>query len=162
MKRKMLLGVIMIMGALLLVQNVLAIETPKGWKMMPSDGENSANYEPVDASGDDVIVMVLPLFPANGMNAAATLKDFAESADSFSLKNSDAIIEQDNRAIMRVRPEWDKGRGQMVFIAWPVGKEQMRMVGFYIKDDEALHKRYQKTAEEIIETQYAEDMAKQK
>ena len=68
MKRKMLLGVIMIMGALLLVQNVLAIETPKGWKMVPSDGENSANYEPVDASGDDVIVMVLPLFPANGMN----------------------------------------------------------------------------------------------
>ena len=149
-------------GIIFLAQNALAIEMPKGWTMVPSDGENSANYEPVDASGDDVMVMVLPLFPANGMNAAATLKDFAESADSFSLKNSDAIIEQDNRAIMRVRPEWDKGRGQMVFTAWPVGKEQMRMVGFYIKDDEALHKRYQKTAEEIIETQYAEDMAKQK
>ena len=46
--------------------------------------------------------------------------------------------------------------------AYPADKHYIRTITFFVEDDAALQQRYQKTAHEIIETQYAEDMASQK
>jgi len=98
-----------------------------------------------------------PPFPAEGMNAVATLKDMAESADAFSLEDSDGIHKKGDRAAMTIKRQTVEGPVRITFTAWPVGKAQMRVIVFLIKDDAALRQRYQQTADKIIEAQYAED-----
>ena len=136
-------------------QNAVAFDTPHGWKMMQT--RDAITYEPADADSHETSVIIAPPFPAKGMNAVATLKDMAESADAFSLEDSDGIHKKGDRAAMTIKRQTVEGPARITFTAWPVGKAQMRVIVFLIKDDAALRQRYQQTADKIIEAQYAED-----
>ena len=49
---------------------------------------------PADADSHETSVIIAPPFPAKGMNAVATLKDMAESADAFHWKTAMAFIKK--------------------------------------------------------------------
>jgi len=83
-------------------QNAVAFDTPHGWKMMQT--RDAITYEPADADSHETSVIIAPPFPAKGMNAVATLKDMAESADAFSLEDSDGIHKKGARVFYPKAP----------------------------------------------------------
>lgn len=168
MKRQTLLAAFT--GVLLLAQNALAIETPKGWQRGVGSEPGAISYTPEDA-GDRGVILMISALQTNEENLALT--QFLENmADKTIYDNPPgmgiAVLQRDkakqngDRAELTFKMTILGAPVRFYMTAYPVGKNQMRATTLFIEDDAELVKRYQKTVDDIIEAQYAEDMAGKK
>ena len=161
MKRQTLLAAFT--GVLLLVQNALAIETPKGWK--EEKHEVGVTYSPENAAGREVSVSISLPLPDEGKTAAQLLEDVVKGMTAEGdLKNikGGKIEKKDKRAevVMDVEVMGEPVRVKQVI--YPIPKKSVRAIVMFMDGDADTLQRYQKTVDDIIEAQYAEDMARKK
>ena len=163
MKRQTLLAAFT--GVLLLAQNALAIETPKGWKA--EKHEVGVTYSPKNAAGREVSVSISLPLPDEGKTAAQLLEDVVKGMTAEGdLKNikGGKIEKKDKRAEVVMDVEV-MGEGEPVHVKqviYPIPKKSVRAIVMFMDGDADTLQRYQKTVDDIIEAQYAEDMARKK
>lgn len=163
MKRKTLLAAFT--GVLLLAQNALAIETPKGWKA--EKHEVGVTYSPKNAAGREISVSISLPLPDEGKTAAQLLEDVVKGMTAEGdLKNikGGKIEKKDKRAEVVMDVEV-MGEGEPVHVKqviYPIPKKSVRVIVMFMDGDADTLQRYQKTVNDIIEAQYAEDMARKK
>lgn len=150
-------------GVLLLAQNALAIETPEGWKL--EKDESGVIYSPENAEGREISVSISLPLPDEGKTAAQLLEDAVKGMTAEGdLKNikGGKIEKKDKRAevVMDVEVMGEPVRVKQVI--YPIQKKSVRAIVIFMDGDADTLQRYQKTTDEIIEAQYAEDMARKK
>ena len=161
MKRQTLLAAFT--GVLFLAQNALAIETPKGWKA--EKHEVGVTYSPENAAGREISVSISLPLPDEGKTAAQLLEDVVKGMTAEGdLKNikGGKIEKKDKRAevVMDVEVMGEPVRVKQVI--YPIPKKSVRVIVMSMNGDADTLQRYQKTLDDIIEAQYAEDMARKK
>ena len=161
MNRKMLVAAFA--GVLLLAQNALAIETPEGWKL--EKVESGVTYSPENAEGREISVSISLPLPDEGKTAAQLLEDAVKGMTAEGdLKNikGGKIEKKDKRAevVMDVEVMGEPVRVKQVI--YPIPKKSVRVIVMSMNGDADTLQRYQKTLDDIIEAQYAEDMARKK
>ena len=174
MNRKMLVAAFA--GVLLLAQNALAIETPEGWKLEKvesgvtyspenAEGREISIYSPENAEGREISVSISLPLPDEGKTAAQLLEDAVKGMTAEGdLKNikGGKIEKKDKRAevVMDVEVMGEPVRVKQVI--YPIQKKSVRAIVIFMDGDADTLQRYQKTLDDIIEAQYAEDMARKK
>ena len=161
MKRQTLLAAFT--GVLLLAQNGLAIETPKGWKA--EKHEVGVTYSPENAAGREISVSISLPLPDEGKTAAQLLEDVVKGMTAegdLKIVKGGKIEKKDKRAevVMDVEVMGEPVRVKQVI--YPIPKKSVRVIVMFMDGDADTLQRYQKTVDDIIEAQYAEDMARKK
>ena len=149
---------------------VLAIETPKGWQSGGGAEPGEVRYVPEDA-GERGVILIISGLRANEENLPLT-QYLEKMADKIIYDNPPgtgvAILQRDkakqkgDRAELSLKISLMGSPVNFYLTAYPADKHYIRTITFFVEDDAALQQRYQKTAHEIIEAQYAEDMTSQK
>jgi hypothetical protein len=156
--------------ALLCVQNALAIETPEGWQSGTGAESGETRYIPKDANERGVILIISGLH-TNEENLPLTqyLEDMADKAIydnppgmGIAVLQRDKAKQNGDRAELSFKMTMLGAPVRFYITAYPVGKNQMRFIEFFIEDDTDLIQRYQGIANKMIEEQYVIDHAHKK
>ena len=162
MKRKTLLAAFT--GVLLLAQNALAIETPKGWK--EEKHEVGVTYSPENAAGREISVSISLPLPDEGKTAAQLLEDVVKGMTAegdLKIVKGGKIEKKDKRAEVVMDVEvMGEPPVRVKQVIYPIPKKSVRVIVMSMNGDADTLQRYQKTLDDIIEAQYAEDMARKK
>jgi len=162
MKRQTLLAAFT--GVLLLAQNALAIETPKGWKA--EKHEVGVTYSPENAAGREISVSISLPLPDEGKTAAQLLEDVVKGMTAegdLKIVKGGKIEKKDKRAEVVMDVEvMGEPPVRVKQVIYPIPKKSVRVIVMSMNGDADTLQRYQKTLDDIIEAQYAEDMARKK
>ena len=161
MNRKLLIAALS--GALLIAQNALAIDAPKGWKATTaSDG---TVYTPTDAKENSVSLVISPPLPDEGKTAAQLLEKASQGiteGEGVKIVKRGKVTQKGKRAETVIEVEIAGSPVRVTYAAYPLGKGNMRAVIIFMDGDAQTLKRYEKAANDIIDAQYAEDTAGKK